>query len=505
MRGLLQSDCWGLLHPASVVTAAVLIAGCTVGPDFHRPGAPRITGYTPEAMVSQTSSANAQGGEAQRFIQGMDIPGQWWILFHSEQLNSLIDRALKANPNLQAADAALRQAMENVYAQGGFYFPAVQTNYSPSRQRNAVGTISPTLTTGDTIFNLHTAQLTVGYTLDAFGANRRQVESLQAQAEFQRFQLEATYLTLTSNLVVAAVQEASFRAQITATEKVVSLETDQLEIFRRQYALGAIAMGEVVAQEVTLAQTLATLPNLKKQLAQQHNLLAALSGRFPSEESTETFDLSALTLPQELPLTVPSKLVEQRPDVRSAEEQLHSASAQIGVATANMLPQITLSAAYGGTATQIGELLATNNVFWSVAGSVSQTVFAGGTLLHRKRAAVAAFDQAAAQYRCTVITAFQNVADSLRALQYDAEALNAQVAAERAAVENLEIARRALQLGSISYLALLNAEQAYQQTVVNLVQAKTNRFVDTAALFQALGGGWWNRADLTRHISPAPQ
>ena len=208
----------------------------------------------------------------------------------------------------------------------------------------------------------------------------------------------------------------------------------------------------------------------------------------------ETFELSALQLPQELPVTVPSKLVEQRPDVRSAEEQLHAASAQIGVAAANMLPQITLSGAYGGTATQIGQLFESGNIFWSMAGSVTQTLFAGGTLLHRKRAAVAAFDQAAAQYRSVVITAFQNVADTLRALQFDAEAVNAQVVAEHAATESLEIARRALQLGSISYLAMLNAEQAYQQAVINLAQARANRYADTAALFQALGGGWWNRS-----------
>lgn len=479
---------------AAVVTA--LVAGCTVGPDFHRPEAPRAGGYTAEATALQTSSANVPGGEAQRLIQGMDLPGQWWTLFHSEELDRLIDKSLKANPNLLAAQAALREAMENVYAQIGFYYPTVQASFSPSRQKNPVGTLSPTLTSGQPIFNLYTAQVSVGYAPDVFGGNRRQVESLLAQAEFQRFQLEATYLTLTSNVVVTALQEASLRAQIAATERVVNIETEQVEISRRQYALGAIAMGDVVAQEAVLAQTMATLPNLKKQLALQRDLLTALAGRFPSDEPTEKFELSTLHLPQELPLTLPSKLVEQRPDIRSAEAQLHAASAQIGVATANMLPQITLSAALGGTATQFGELLASNNVFWSIAGSATQTVFAGGTLLHRKRAAIAAYDQAAAQYRSTVISAFQNVADSLRALQYDAEALNAQVAAEHAAAENLGIARRALQLGSISYLAMLSAEQTYQQAVINLVQSRTSRYMDTAALFQALGGGWWNRSDV---------
>ena len=483
-----------LVRYALFLTTATLITGCTVGPDFHRPDASVVSGYTSESLPAQTVSADVQGGEAQRFISDMDIPGQWWTLFHSVPLNRLIARALKANPNLQAAEATLRVAMENARAQVGLYYPLAQANLSPSRQRNPVGTISPTLSSGAPIYNLYTAQVNVSYVPDVFGGNRRQVEALNAQAEFQRFQLEATYLTLTSNLVVAAVQEASLRAQIAATERVINIETEQLEIFQRQYALGAIAMAEVVAQEAALAQTLATLPSLKKQLAQQRNLLAALSGHFPNEELAENFELSMIQLPLELPVTLPSKLVEQRPDIRSAEEQLHTASAQIGVATANMLPQITLSGAYGGTATQIGQLFDSGNIFWSLAATATQTLFAGGTLLHRKRAAIAAFDQAAAQYRSVVITAFQNVADALRAVQFDAEAVNAQVVAEHAAAESLAIARRALQLGSISYLAMLNAEQTSQQAQINLVQARANRFADTAALFQALGGGWWNRS-----------
>ena len=486
-----------------VAPVVALITGCTVGPDFHRPDAPRANGYTSETAALHTAAANVLGGEAQRFVQGMDLPGQWWSLFHSAELDRLIDRSLNANPNVQAAEAAVRGAMENVYAQRGFFYPTVQTSFSPSRQKNPVGTLSPALTSGEPIFNLYTAQVSVGYVPDVFGGNRRQVESLLAQAEFQRFQLEAAYLTLTSNVVVAAIQEASLRAQIAATERVIGIETEQVEISRRQYALGAIAMGDVVAQEAVLAQTRATLPILKKQLAIQRNLLTALAGCFPSDELTEQFELSTLQLPQDLPLTVPSQLVQQRPDIRAAEAQLHAASAQIGVATANMLPQMTLSAAIGGTATQIGDMLAANNVFWSIAGSAAQTIFAGGTLLHRKRAATAAYDQASAQYRSTVITAFQNVADSLRALQYDADALNAQVAAEHAAAESLEIARRALQLGSISYLALLNVEQTYQQAVINLVQSRVNRYTDTAALFQSLGGGWWNRSK--GPLNPAPE
>jgi NodT family efflux transporter outer membrane factor (OMF) lipoprotein len=494
-----------------VVAAAALAlgAGCAVGPNFQRPPAPATGDYTREPLPAKTVAADIAGGEAQRLVRDLDIPGQWWTLFHSRPLNTLIEQSLKANPSLEAAQAALRQAQENVYAQEGFFYPNVQASFAPSRQKNATATISPTLTSGAPIFSLYTPQVSVFYTLDVWGGNRRQVESLQAQADAMRFQLEATYLTLTSNVVAAAVQEASLRAQISATGEVIRIESEQLELFRAEYALGAVAMGDVVAQEATLAQTQATLPPLQKQLAQQRDLLAALAGHFPSAEPEEKFELAALELPQELPLSLPSKLVEQRPDVRSAEEQLHSAGAQVGVAIANQLPQITLSATGGSSATQMSQLFTSGTGFWSIAANLLQPLFDGGTLLHRKRAADAALEQAAAQYRSTVITAFQNVADVLQALYYDAAALDASLRAERAAAESLDIARHALQLGSISYLSLLNAEQTYQQTVIALAQARANRYADTAALFQALGGGWWNRDDVVSSadvpaVTPGP-
>jgi NodT family efflux transporter outer membrane factor (OMF) lipoprotein len=467
-----------------------------MGPNFERPSAPDVRSYTREPLPERMVSADIAGGEAQRLVQGLDIPGQWWALFHSPPLNALIEQSLKANPNLQAAQATLRQAQENAYAQEGFFYPNIQASFSASRQKNATATISPTLTSGAPLFTLYTPQLSVSYMLDVWGGNRRQVESLQAQADALRFQLEATYLTLTSNVVAAAIQEASLRAQIAATGEIIRIESEQLELLRTEYALGAIAMADVVAQEATLAKTEATLPSLLKQLAQQRDLLAALAGRFPSAEPDEKFELAALELPQDLPLSLPSKLVEQRPDVRSAEEQLHAASAQVGVAIANQLPQFMLSASGGSSATQISQLFTSGTSFWSLAGNLLQPLFDGGTLLHRKHAADAALEQAAAQYRSTVISALQNVADALHALHYDAEALAASLRAERAADTSLDIARQAMRLGSISYLALLNAEQTYQQTLIALAQARANRYADTAALFQALGGGWWNREDV---------
>lgn len=477
------------------VTILCLLAGCAIGPDFTRPAAPEVNRYTLGLTAMETASAPVEAGAEQHFIGTADIPAQWWTLFHSSTLNILIEQALKNNPTLQQSVAALQVAQETAYAQIGSYYPGVTASFTPTRQKEALGSVSSSAASGAALFNLHTAQLSIGYTIDLFGGNRRQVESLQAQADAQRFLVEAASLSLATNVVAAAVQEASLRAQIAAIEKMIHIEQEQLELFRRQLELGAVPEANIIAQTATLAQTKAQLSPLQKQLAQQRDLLAALSGRFPSEVSGETFELSMLQLPQDLPLSLPSNIVQQRPDVRAAEEQLHSASAQIGVAKANMLPQLTLTATGGSMATQIDQLFKSGNGFWSLAGGITQPLFEGGALLHRKRAAEAAYDEAAAQYRSTVIGAFQNVADTLQALQYDADALQAAAVAERAAADSLAIAQRQVELGDIGYVSLLVTEQAYQQAVLSLVQAQANRFTDTAALFQALGGGWWNRAE----------
>ncbi|MFZ0929991.1 MAG: efflux transporter outer membrane subunit [Syntrophobacteraceae bacterium] len=470
-----------------------LVSGCAVGPDFHRPETPAAAGYTAQPLAATASSPDVAGGEEQRFVKDMDIPQQWWTLFESAPLNALIEKSIKANPTIDAAKAALRQARENVAAQKGFFYPTVQANGSASAQKDPIQTLAPALTSNAAYFTLYTAQLTVSYVPDVFGLNRRQVESLEGQAEFQCFQLEAAYLTLSSNVVAAAVQEASLRAQIAATHSIIEIAAKLLDIQRRHLALGYITGLDVAAQEAALAQVQATLPPLEKQLAQTRDLLAALAGRFPSEEMEEKFDLDAMHLPRELPVSLPSKLVEQRPDMRAAEAQWHSASAQVGVAVADMLPQINITGAMGGTSTQLGQLFVPGNTFYNLTGGVTQTIFDAGTLLHKKRAAEAGLEQAAAQYRGTVLNAFQNVADTLHALESDADALTAAVAAERAASRTLDLTRRQLELGAVNYLALLSAEQTWQQALINLAQARANRFADSAALFMALGGGWWNR------------
>ncbi|MDB6041977.1 MAG: hypothetical protein JWM63_528 [Gammaproteobacteria bacterium] len=483
--------------------AAALLCSCAVGPNFKTPEAPKVTGYLPEGSqtpvaagaVKSTAGEAGSEAEAQRYVTGMDIPGHWWALFHSQALDALVQQALKSNPTLQGAQAALRQANEEVAAQRGTYLPAVQANYAFSRQKDATGTLAPTLNSGVPVYNLHTAQVSVSYLFDIFGVNRRQVESLQALADSQRYQLEAAYLTLTSNLVAAAIEEASLRAQLAATLEIARSEREAAQILRHQYELGSIALTDVMAQDAALAALEATLPPLEKQLAQQRHLLTALAGRFPSDEPAQKFELSDLTLPQEIPVSVPAALVRQRPDVLAAETQLHSASAELGVATANLLPQITLTAALGGTSTVFNQLFATGNTFWSAGASLTQTLFSGGTLIHRRRAAAAALDQAGAQYRSVVLAAFQNVADTLTALQLDAEAVGASTRAQQAAADSLEATRRNVEVGSMSYLALLNAQQTYSQAVLALAQARANRYSDTAALYEALGGGWWNRND----------
>jgi NodT family efflux transporter outer membrane factor (OMF) lipoprotein len=471
---------------AAALSAAVLVA--CVGPDFHRPAPPSTLRYTEEPLAPTSASAPGVGGAAQRFLEQKDVARNWWTLFGSAQLDELVTEALRASPQVLSAQAALRQAMEIAAAQRGSYFPAVEASFDAQRQRNAVGVLSPTLTSGTALFNLFTPQVTVSYVPDIFGANRRQVESLEAQAEANRFALDATYLTLTANVVTTAIQEATLRAQIAATERMIALARESLTVLRHQFDLGAVAEADVFAQDASLAQLEGTLPPLHKQLHQARDALAVLTGHLPSEFKSVPFELDQLVLPADLPLGVPSQLVERRPDVRAAEAQLHSATAQVGVATANLLPQVTITGNLGSSATLMSDLFKSGTGFWTIGANAAQTLFAGGTLVHRKRAAEQALEQAAAMYRLAVLTAFQNVADALHALETDADALNAASRTAEAAQKSLDVVHHQLELGSVNYLALVGAEQTYQQAVVGLVQARANRYADTAALFQALGG-----------------
>jgi NodT family efflux transporter outer membrane factor (OMF) lipoprotein len=484
-----------------VFLVALVAGGCAVGPDFKRPAAPNVSGYTPSPLSATVATTNVAGGTAQRFANGVNIPEDWWTLFHSKPLNELISQSLSNNPDLKAAQAALSVARENVLAQRGNFFPSASASFSATRQKQSaqLAPVPNYPAVPNTFqYNLFTPQLSISYSPDVFGANRRAMESLRAQEQGVRYQLAAAYTTLTANVVVTAIQEGSVQMQIDATRELVDLNSNMVEILRYQLGKGYVSRLDFLAQESQLAQVIATLPPLLKQAAQLRDQLAVLAGRFPNQAPADKFELSTLQLPEDLPVSLPSQLVEQRPDVLQAQANLHAASAQIGVAVANRLPNVTLTANAGNSALALDQLFTSGTGFWGLGAAATAPLFQGGTLLHQERAARAAYVQAAEQYRSTVLTAFQNVADTLSALEQDAEGLKAAATAEADARATLELSQRQLRDGYISYLAFLSAEQAYQQARINLVQAQANRYSDTAALFQALGGGWWHRTDLTQ-------
>ena len=502
------------LYRKIAISGCLLLAGCAAGPDFKKPEAPTATAYTPAPLPAKTASADVGQGGAQTFVAAKQIPSDWWGLFGSARLNALIERALRANPDIEAAQAALRAAQQNVIAQQGFFYPTVGVSYSPSRNKLAGnmggnspgwqgnGTLIQTYSNpagpkynGPAYYNFHVAQLSVGYVPDVFGMRQRQVESAQAQQEAQQMQLNASYITLASNVVAAAIQEASVRAQLRAAERVVEISRENLAIMRRQLQTGYVAGIDVAAQQAALAQAEQAVPPLRMQLEQTRDMIRALAGNTPDQDVGETFELSDLKLPQELPLTLPSKLVEQRPDVRIAEAQLHDASAQYGVAIANRLPQFSVVAGVGGMASTPDWMFRRGGGFFNLAANVAQTIFDGGTLKAQSKAAEQALIQAGAQYRSTVISALQNVADTLHAIESDADALKAATAADAANKKLLELTREQYRLGYVGYQSLLIAEQNWQLGAISLIQAQALRLGDTAALYQALGGGWWNNKD----------
>ncbi len=495
-RGRIMSLQYGAtprrLNTIIVVIITILNSGCAVGPDFKRPEAPAVTHYTNEPLPEETSFVDADGGTTQKIGDTHYIPAQWWKLFRSETLNQIVEEAINANPNIEAALATLRQARETLYASYSGFFPSFDLNGGATREQVSGGSFGNPFAP-NSIFTLYNASVNVTYTFDFFGGIRRQVESLQAQANYQNFQYEATYLTLVANVVTAAIQEVSLREQIAETQKIIAIEKRQLGVLQDQFRLRAISITPVLLQRATLAQVQANLASLKKQQVQRYDQLAILCGRFPGEKMNALTKLSSLHLPEDLPLSLPSDLVRQRPDIRSAEEQLHAASAQVGIATAAMLPQITLNGSYGSQAVAGTDTLFTPaSSIWNIGGAVMQPLFHGGQLLHQRRAAVAGYDKALAQYKNTVLTAFQNVADTLAALQYDADALVAQVDGAYAATRGMDVAQTQFKAGIIGYLSMLDTERTFEQARIGMIQAQASRYADTAALFQALGGGWWN-------------
>jgi NodT family efflux transporter outer membrane factor (OMF) lipoprotein len=480
------------LRSAAIATLTALLAACAVGPDYRAPDAPAASTYTEKPLPAQTEAAPVRGGDAQRFEPGAEISAEWWKLFGSPALDKLMQSALAGHPTLEAAQAALRQAQENLNAQYSVLYPSVDAGLSARRQRISGATFgNPSIPPN--VFNLYNASVNVSYAIDVAGGARRELEALEAGIDFQRFQVEAAYLSLTANIATTAFREASLREQIRATREILALQERGMQLVEKQFVIGAVSRADVLAQRAPLAATRANVPPLEKALAQTRNQLAVLVGRFPGEAGLPELDLAAFQLPQALPVSLPSDFVQQRPDIRAAEAILRQTNARIGVAQALMFPQLTLSGSYGSAAIGSGNLFDPGTQIWNIGANLLQPIFHAGQLQARKRGAIAAYDQAFAQYQQTVLGAFQNVADALHALEFDAVALNAQAEAEAAARESLEVTQKQFEFGSTSYLALLLAQRQFEQARIGLVQAQAARYADTAALFQALGGGWWRR------------
>jgi len=471
-----HSRSWRAIGLGSVVA----LASCAVGPDFAPPAPPPVERFTPEPTASP--------GGGQRFRQGAEVPARWWEAFCSESLDDLVEEALARSPTLEAANAAIRVAQFNAFAGSGAFFPQMLLGSNSSY--NLASGDATNSTVLQTPYSFFTKQVQISYALDIWGATWRNVESLDAQRDQQIYQKQAAYLTLAANVVKAAIEEASLRGQITATRRIIALEEERLTLMQHRLDYGVAAGTDVLSQQTALAQARQTLPPLESLLAQQRNLLTALAGRYPSEEVDETFTLGRLALPRDLPLSVPSRLVAQRPDIRSAEANLHSASALIGVAVAARLPNVTLSATGLTSAFSLSQLFQPGTFGYTLAGNIAQTAFDGLTLYNKQKAAEASFDQAKAQYRDTVVKAFQNVADALRALQADARAVQAARTAEATAKKYLYDVRQRLKLGPDSQLVVVDAQRAYLAAANARIQSEAQRLTDTVALYVALGGGW---------------
>ncbi len=471
----------------SVAALLFLASGCSVGPDFVRPKPPEVERYTHQPMAPATVAAD---GQAQRFAPGAQIAADWWHLFRSSQIDALVKEAIADNPSLQAAQASLRQSQENLRAGYGVFYPQINAGAGATREKFSSANFGQG--PGSRIFNLYTLSGTIGYALDIFGGDRRAVESLSAQVDYQRYAALGTYLTLSGNIVNTMVARAAYAAEIRATEQIISLQKDQVRIAQAQVEAGTASYASLLSVQSQLASTQAALPPLRQRLDQTGHLLATLTGHTPAERMPPEIDIADLSLPTDLPVTLPSELVRQRPDILAADAQLHTASANIGVATAAMFPRFTLSGSFGQLSNTGGTLLQSGSNVWSLGADATAPVFHGGTLWHQRKAAMEAYQAALASYRQTVLNGFEQVADVLRALEHDAESVEAQSRALAAADDALKLLRANYEAGVASYLQVLVSDQQVKQASIAYLQARAQRLQDTTALFVALGGGWWN-------------
>lgn len=472
------------------------LGACAVGPDFTRPALIEANRYTAEPMPASTIAAD---GQTQRFTPGGTLNAEWWRLFHSDQLDAVVQQALAGNPTLQASEATLRQSEHNLRAGYGVFFPQAGVEFDAARERTPA---RQGIQTSPAVFNLITLSGTISYALDLFGGERRTVEGLRAQVDYQRYLSNAAYLTLSANVVNTSIARAAYIAEVRATEELIGLQQQQLTSTEALLRAGTVAYSATLSLRGMIAANEATLAPLRQKTAQTEDLLASLEGAVPYKANLPDIDLAGFSLPLDLPVSLPSDLARQRPDILASEAQLHAASASIGVATAAMFPSISLSATYGGAASGFGALPAASGRFWSIGPSASIPVFQGGKLWYERKAAIDAYHAAQAAYRQTVLDAFAQVADSLQAVAHDAQALQANVDAQQAAADALGLVQVNYQAGLVSYVDVWAADVQFHLATIAYLQAVAQRYQDTVALFVALGGGWWNEPQPT--ISQAP-
>ncbi len=468
-----------------LISATVLL-GCAVGPDFRAPAPIADSGYSQTPQPQATVQAHGQGGAAQHFVAAETVGGTWWREFGSPDLDFLVERALADNPTLTQARARLEQAREDYVAQAGTQWPQVNGSLNATREKvnpAAFGIGSALGNRKFPPFTLYQAQVGVTYMLDFFGANRRTLEGLAAQIDYQQYELDAARLTLAGNVVTSVVRRAALAAQVALSERLLAAQAQQLTIAEQRYGAGGISQSDLLLQRSQVEQTRAGIAPLRVQLAQAEHQLALYLGRTPAQGVARLPQLEALQVPTELPLTLPSTLAMRRPDIRAAEALLHQASANVGVATANLYPQITLTGNMGPEGTQLSNLV---NV-WSAGAGLMQPIFRGGELHARKRSAEDAYLAAAAAYRETVLLGLQQVADTLRALEQDAIQLDARDQAQRDAEDSARVAQRRYAAGGLSQLALLDTQRQELQTAIDRTLALAQRLSDSAGLYQALG------------------
>ena len=469
------------------------LAACAVGPDYQARDALQLKQITEKQVpLELKSESEIVGGATQIFVEGKDTPAQWWHLFGSKDLNQLVDTSLKNNPTLGVAEATLRSAIETANVQFGSLFPAISAGTSVTPQSVPPSVYGGTTGTNN-IYTLYNANINVTYRLDIFGGTRRAIESAKAFADYRQFQLETTYLSLTSNIVTTAIKEAAQREQLLATTDILRAQQEFAKVITGQFEIGTVSRIDVSSQNTLVANTQSQLLTYEKNLAITRNMLVAYTGGFPDETTPPKFSLSSLILPTEIPAVLPSKLVRQRPDIRAAEAQLMAANAQVGVATANLFPQINLTGVLGTQALASQALFGPGAGLWSLGAGLVQPIMQGGTLTAQRRVVEAQYEQAALNYQAVVVGAFQEVSNALHALDIAAQTLKSAATAEKNAALGLDLVRQQYQLGTVNYLALLNAQTQYQQARINLIQSQAERFSSTAALYAALGGGWWNR------------